>query len=123
MAQAAKPARTNGFDPEQLKGFIDRIENCETEIGSTMGAAMRECKTLRDDIKEIKTEAKDKGIPVKALNAELKLRALDRDKAKVVAGLDEEAADSLEAIQHALGDFASMPLGEAAVKAAKDARA
>lgn len=122
MAEAATP-KSNGYDRDQLKSYLDRIDNVHAEIASTMGAAMRECKTLRDDIKDIYAEAKDKGIPMKAMKAEVKLRALDRDKAKVVAGLDEDDADSLERIQEALGDFASMPLGEAALKAAKSAAA
>lgn len=117
MAQAATP--TNGFNQEQLKSYLDRIANLQEEISSTMGTAMRECKTLRDDIKDIYTEAKDKGIPQKALKAEAKLRALDRAKANVIAGLDQEDEESLEQIQEALGDFASSPLGEAVLKAAK----
>lgn len=118
MAREAKPAG-NGFNVELLKGFIGRVENLEEEIASTMGTAMRECKTLRDDIKEVLIEAKDNGIPVKALKAELRLRKLDRDKAKVVAGLEQDDADTLELIQEALGDFASSPLGAAALKAAE----
>src|SRR5690348_13404687 len=106
MAQAASPSKSNGFDADKLQGYIGRIEDIETEISSTMGAAMRECKTLRDDIRDVVTEAKDAGIPVKALKAELKLRALDRDKAKIVARLDQEDEQSLEAIQSALGEFA-----------------
>lgn len=121
MAREAKPAG-NGFNVELLKGFIGRVENLEEEIASTMGTAMREVKTLRDDIKEVLTEAKDNGIPIRALKAELKLRKLDREKNKVVAGLEQDDADTLELIQEALGDFASSPLGAAALKAA-DARA
>jgi uncharacterized protein (UPF0335 family) len=118
MAREAKPA-TNGFNSDLLRGYITRVENMETEIGSVMGTAMREVKTLRDDIKEILAEAKENGIAPKALKAELKLRKLDRDKNKVMAGLAEEDADTLELIQEALGDFASSPLGAAAVTRAE----
>jgi uncharacterized protein (UPF0335 family) len=117
MATEAKP--TNGFKGDLLRGYINRVENMETEIGSVMGTAMREVKTLRDDIKEIFSEAKENGVPTKALKAELKLRKLDRDKNKVIAGLAEEDADTLELIQEALGDFASSPLGAAAVSRAE----
>lgn len=118
MAQAAKPS--NGFDKDKLKSYIDRIQNLEDEIASEMGTAMRQCKALRDDIKDIVTEAKDNGIPAKALKAEIKLLSLDRQKAKIVAGLDQEDEQSLEAIQDALGDFASSPLGESVLKAARE---
>jgi uncharacterized protein (UPF0335 family) len=118
MAQTAQP--TNGFDRSQLESFINRVEGLEEEIASTMGTAMRECKVLRGDIKDVYAEAKDKGIPMKALKAEVKLKRLDREKAKVIAGLDQEDEQSLDAIQDALGDFASSPLGEAVLKAARD---
>lgn len=118
MAEAAKP--TNGYDSDQVKSYLDRIANLKEEIASTMGSAMRECKSLRDDIKDIYAEAKANGIPLKALKAEVKLRELDQEKAKIIAGLDEEDESSLEQIQEALGDFASSPLGEAVLKAARE---
>lgn len=117
MAKDAKPS--NGFDGKKLKGFVDRIANRKDEIKSVMGTAMRECKSIREDIKEIYSEAKDAGVPVAALKAEVKLRELDAEKEKVVAGLEAEDADSLEMIREALGDYASLPLGRAAVDAAE----
>lgn len=113
MAQTAAP--TNGFDGNLLNSYLDRIDNVEEEIASIMGKAMAEAKSLRGDIKEIYGEAKDKGIPVKALKTEHRLRSLDRQKSEIVEGLDDEDRDSLEAIQAALGDFASLPLGGAAL--------
>ena len=120
MAAEAKPAG-NGFKSELLKSFITRVEQVEADIASVMGAAMREAKSLREDIKEQLALAKDEGIPIKALKAELRLRKLDRAKAKVVAGLDGEDAETLEMVREALGDLASSPLGEAALKAAQQA--
>lgn len=116
MAQQAAP--TNRISPEVLKGFIGRIENIDKEIASETGSFMSTVRGLRDDKKDVFAEAKDKGIPVKALKAELKLRALDRDKAKVVAGLEEDDRETLEQIQEALGDLASTPLGAFATKSA-----
>ena len=118
MAAPAKPS--NGFKQDELKSFLDRIDNLKEEIGSVMGTAMRECKELRSDIKDVFTEAKDRGIPMKALKAEAALRDLDRQKAKVIAGLEQEDEESLEQIQHALGDFASSPLGDAVLKRARE---
>lgn len=117
MAAQAKP--TNGFKPEQLKSYIQRVESIKDEIASLTGSFMSEVRNHKDDIKEILVEAKASGIPVKALKAELKLRDLDREKDKVVAGLEEDDADSLEQIRFALGDFASLPLGEALMKKAE----
>lgn len=111
MASQAKPS--NGFKPEELKSYISRVENIKDDIASETGGFMSRIKGMRDDIKDVLTEAKEAGIPVKALKAELKLRDLDREKNKVVAGLEEDDAETLEQIRFALGDFASLPLGEA----------
>lgn len=116
MAAPAKP--TNGFDQDKLKGYIDRVENIKSEIASETGAFMKGIRELKDDIKDILTEAKDQGVPMKALKAELKLRDLDREKDKVVAGLEDDDAESLEQIREALGEFASLPLGRAALERA-----
>lgn len=119
MAQAAEPGQTNGFDKDVLKAFVDQIDGLKDEISSTMGTAMRECKGYRDDIRDVYASAKDKGIPIKALKAEVALRDLDRQKAKIIAGLEDDDEQSLEKIQEALGDFASSPLGEAVLKEAR----
>lgn len=123
MAQAAQPTMTNGFDGDKLRSFIDRVENINDDIASETGTFMKTVQDMKKDIKNILVDAKTEGVPVRALKAELKLRKLDRDKAKVVAGLEENDAESLEQIQEALGDFASSPLGEATLKAAQEARA
>ena len=117
MAASAKP--TNGFDRDQLKSYISRVENIKDEIASETGSFMSSIKAMREDIKDILTEAKDKGIPVKALKAELKLRDLDREKTKVVSGLEQDDAETLDQIRAALGDFSSLPLGDAVMKRAE----
>lgn len=117
MAAEAKPG--NGYDGKLVKGFIKRIEELDEEVGSIMGKAMREAKERREDIKSVFAEAKDKGVPIKVLKAEVKLRKLDRDKSKIVSALDQDDADTLEMVQAALGDFASLPLGRAAIDAVR----
>ena len=75
--------------------------------------------------KVIKTEAKGMGIPVKVLMAHKRLRDLERQKAKVVERLEDEDAESFEQVADALGEFAMLPLGMAALAEArrKDASA
>lgn len=119
MAEAAKPS--NGYDADQLKSYLDRIANKKEEIASVMGVAMRECKTHREDIKEIYVEAKANGVPVKALKAEVALREKDREKAKIVAGLDGDDEAELQAIRDALGDYASEQVGDSLVEAERQA--
>jgi uncharacterized protein (UPF0335 family) len=117
MAASAKP--TNQFDANKLKHYIHEIEDIKDDIDSETGSFMSTIKGKRNEIKDLIADAKNEGIPTKALKAELKLRDLDRDKAKVVAGLEEAEAETLEQIRSALGDFASLPLGDAVMKRAE----
>lgn len=72
-APADKPlhkptANVNGVSGERLLAFIQRIERLKSEIRS-----------LQDDVKEIKAEAKGSGYDVKIVNHLIKLRAQDKD--------------------------------------------
>lgn len=118
MATEAKPGMTNGYSGEKVDSYLKRVSEREEEIASIMGKAMAEAKQVRGDIKEIYAEAKDAGYPIKPLKAEARLRKLDRDKAKVVAGLDDDDRETLDQFQAALGPLASTPLGEAAISRA-----
>lgn len=67
----ARPNNTDSDTTEtvaagQLRAFIERIERLEEEK-----------KTIADDIKDIKSEAKGSGFDIKALNTILKLRKKD----------------------------------------------
>lgn len=104
MAQSAKP--TNGFNADKLKSYVTRAENIDQQIASETGTFMKAVKDLKTDKKEIIEEAKNEGIPPKALKALLSQRKLLRDLEKVEDGLEGEDADSLAAIRDALGDWA-----------------
>lgn len=119
MAKPAHP-QSNEFDADMLRSYIAACEGYEDDIASEMGSAMARVKKLREQIKETIADAKETGVPMKALKAELKLRKLDRDKNKVVAGLDQDDRESLDAIQAALGDYASTPLGASAMMRASN---
>lgn len=117
---AAKAERTNDYAKiaDKLREYIEEIEEIKDEIDSETGAFMKRVKDKKSEIKNLIADAKNEGIPTKALRAELKLREFDRKKDKVVAGLEESDADELEMIRDALGDFASLPLGDAALRRA-----
>lgn len=104
MAQRAKP--TNGFDADKIKGYVTRAESIDQQIASETGTFMKTVKDLKDDKKEIVQEAKNEGIPPKALKALLSQRKLLRDLEKIENCLESEDADSLSAIREALGDWA-----------------
>lgn len=97
----------------KAEGFLKRIETLLAEMESAKGTYMAECKEWREDIKEIYTEAKDGGVPVKALRGVVKARALDKKLKSIGDGFDIDEKAAYETLCEALG-----PLGAAAAKAA-----
>jgi uncharacterized protein (UPF0335 family) len=117
-AAAPKPGH-NGFDPALLKGFVQRIDTLKDEMASAKGAYMKRARECREDINDILTEAKDKGIPKKELKAVLKARDYQRKADAARDDLEGDAQDTFDAIAHALGGLGDTPLGQAALAAAQ----
>ena len=44
----ARPAHSNGFDPEKVPGYVERIEELHSEIDDIMAAAQEKCRPLRE---------------------------------------------------------------------------
>lgn len=105
---------SNGYDGDKLKGYIEKIEGYFAEIESSKAAHMNRCQKIRGSMDVVFEEAKALGIPKKVLKAHVDLRMLERRKEAVVEKLGEEDADTFEMIADALGDFATLPLGQAA---------
>lgn len=97
----------------KAESFLKRIETLNAEGETAKSVYMTECKERRGDIKEVYTEAKDAGIPVKALKGVVKKRALEKKAASIADGIDIDEAAAYETLVEALGD-----LGKAAAKAA-----
>lgn len=95
----------NSGDP-QLKSIVQRILRLTDEK-----------KRAGEDIKDVYTEAKSKGYDVKALRVLLKSLTEDDDKRSKREAAEQEA----ELMRTALGDFAELPLGGAAVEATRKA--
>jgi uncharacterized protein (UPF0335 family) len=111
----AKAGRSNGYDPEVLKGIVGNIDKCFDRLDSLRGSYMHDCRDVRTDMAAYYDEAKDKGIPKKELKAVIKARILERKAEKVRDDLDDsESIDAFDMIRHALGDFADTDLGKAA---------
>lgn len=110
------PAGSNGYDPDVAKSYVSRVEALHGDLASERGTYMANCKSIREDINLVLTEAKDKGIPKKALRAVLKIRDFER-KAEAVRE-DSDAADDIDMLRHALGDLADTDLGKAALEQA-----
>lgn len=112
MAAEAKP--TNGYDMKKIDAFLDRMEGIEAECASVMGKAMQECKTLRDDQKEIKKEAKDAGLRSKVFAQLWQARkALSKSESDLLALEDDDRDQIEEILRHASDDksFGDTPFG------------
>jgi uncharacterized protein (UPF0335 family) len=93
--------------------FLKRVEALMAEGESAKGTYMAECKERREDIKQVYTEAKDAGVPVKALKGVVKKRSLERKAEAIPDGFDIDESAAYETLCEALG-----PLGKAAAVAA-----
>lgn len=115
----ARVASNNPFTDPYVSEAIDRWENLDAECERIMMAAMRECKPIREDQKELLNEAGAKGLNKRAIRAHLKERKMDRKKEAIREKLNPEDQDSLDALRHALGELVDTPLGTAALHAAE----
>jgi len=61
-------SEVGGINVDRLKSYVERIENVLSEI-----------KELQEDVKQIKMEIKSAGYDVKAINAIIKLRAMNKN--------------------------------------------
>lgn len=104
----------NGVDPEKLKSFIDRIDNLTADLESEKGSYMSRCKVIREDIKVVKQEASDAGIPKRQLNTILKRITLHSKFEAARDDMDGDDVDLLDQMEHGLGLFEDTPLGSTA---------
>jgi uncharacterized protein (UPF0335 family) len=79
-------SKPGGVAGDQLRAFVERIENIEEEI-----------KSLTEDKKEIFAEAKGEGFDVKILKEVIRIRKQDQDER-------QEHESLLEVYLHALED-------------------
>jgi uncharacterized protein (UPF0335 family) len=97
-ATADGEALRNSVDGDELKAYIERIENVNAEIAD-----------LNSDRREIFKEVKAAGYDAATVRAIIKRRAMDADKRHAMD-------DLMDQYMSALGDFASTPLGEAGAR-------
>ena len=113
--------RSNSFNPEMAKIFIDRAETLAAEIAFEQEQCAERVKELRADIAAVVEEAIDAGIPKVPLKAALKARELERKADALRLALPPDAQDTYDSIRHALGDLGETPLGVAALARAESA--
>ena len=114
-ATGVEAIRGNGFDSEMTKGFLDRILNLHSDLLSEQSEYMLHCKAIRGDMTIVYDEAKDKGIPKKALKGAVKKRLLEMRIEAIREDLDGQDQDDYDQVLQALGDLGDTPLGRAAL--------
>lgn len=121
MARQAKDKSDAGgglvISPEtakKAKPFLKRIESIQGDIDKIRADATEECAPHYEDIKEIKQEAHDAGIPRREFNVLIAQRKLLRRADSIRANLSEEQQQNLDQMVLALGDLADTELGRAA---------
>ncbi|WP_068318954.1 hypothetical protein [Polycladidibacter hongkongensis] len=93
----------NGVDQGKLKSAVDRILEVQGQIDSEKAKYMKLCKDLKEDIKDIKQQAKDAGIPPKQLNGILKRHELYGKYDAIRTDMDEDDAELLDQMELSLG--------------------
>jgi uncharacterized protein (UPF0335 family) len=107
--------RGNGFDPDAVTGFVERIEDRYAELNKIASKRMEESKSVRVDIDEIYKEAKNAGIPKKALKQVIKKRGLLADIEECGTNLEGDDETAFEQLQSSLGMLRDTPLGKSAL--------
>lgn len=106
-------AKTNGYDPDEVTSYVDRLINLNDDMKSEMGAIAAR---FRSDRNETLDEAKDKGIPKKLLKALVRQLLAERAAEKIRDDLDSDDQNEFDQLRLALGeDYAATPLGAAAL--------
>lgn len=110
--------RGNGYDPDAVKAFVERIENVQGQIDEVTAEAQAKIKELglRQDMDQIKKEAGEAGIPRAELNALVRKRRLLTKAENVRAALNEAQQNNFDQLLLACDMLGE--LGEAAKKKA-----
>lgn len=117
---AKKSKQTNGIDAAIAADHIKRVESLHADLLSERGEYMAACRSIREDIKQVFTDAKEQhGIPTKTLKAIVKQREYQRKVDSCGDFLDIDERASFEQLVEDLGGLVDLPLGAAAIEAQK----
>lgn len=105
----------NRATPSEMASYVDEYEKMEKEKLDRKMAYMAECAKISGRQKSLVDDAKGAGLNGKVLRATVKQRALERKAEAVFDDLEDDDAELLRDIREALGDYADLPLGAAAV--------
>jgi hypothetical protein len=118
MAKKASEA-LNTPDDEDVRAAVHNIEAHYVDLASERGSYMLKCRRIREAMAADYERAGDQGISKKLLKLIVKERDLSRKIDALAEDLEPDEHSELEMLMEKLGDFATLPLGEAAIAGAK----
>jgi len=120
----ANPASANEPSAEHVVEAVEQIEKLFGDMLSEKMAYMKKCKDIRKIIADEYETAGNRGISKKLLKTKIKERDLERKIDGLTKDLEDDERSEYEMISEKLGEFAELPLGQAALaRAAKNTAA
>lgn len=111
---------SNRPTPDEAASFLARFEELEAAVEAEKSKFMLACKAIRAEQKDLLDDAKSQGIAKGVIKAIHKARTFEAKAKAAIEDLDEaDDRDYALDIRKALGDFADLPLGAAAVATGK----
>ncbi|MCP3471366.1 DUF2312 domain-containing protein [Bradyrhizobium sp. CCGUVB1N3] len=111
MAKAANT--TNDFEPEVVQELLGKIDGYHADLASERGTFMKTCRSIRESISNVYTEAKARGIPEKELRSLVKIRLNEAKNRKIYEELEADQQLTLSMLATAEG-VKDLPLWRAA---------
>lgn len=106
---------TNKPTPSEAASYVDKFLEHEKEIDTLRSEFMTKCKKVREAQGELLDDAKSKGVPKKVIKTLSAIKVRKQKNEQALADLDDDKTYAVD-IMKALGGFADLPLGAAAVE-------
>lgn len=107
----------NRASPSEAGSFVDKYEEFEAQLASERSKFMLACKKIHEQQRELLDDAKSQGVAKKVVKTIVDARKLEAKAKAAFASLEDDDRSFAVDIRKALGDFADLPLGAAAVSA------
>ncbi len=115
MAKKANEA-VNSPESDDVQAAVRNIEDHYADLASERGSYMLKCRRIRESMAADYERAGNQGISKKLLKLIVKERELERRIDALALDLENDERSELEMLMEKLGDFATLPLGIAAVE-------
>jgi hypothetical protein len=114
-----REAKDNEPNAEAIREAFTGILDCHEQLASEQGTYMQRCREIREQMASIYDQAKDAGVTKKVLKAKVSEHLLKKRAKACRDNLEADEQSEFDMIVEALGQLAELPLGVAAIDAAK----